>query len=302
GGGDFDNRPPSSVPEEDEQEVEEVSPVRPGHLPAAPGWVDKALERVVDAHWWTPTWPGVELEYEAGLTKADIIEASKAIAWFSDAYIYAYMLLLCRSANLHRSGFFGVLQPAFMRYLVFPGEGENVAGMPGHAHAVETVSRCQVVFCPLNIDDNHWALVVVSPATRRIVLLDSVKPSKGAGSFMGAVEDWLVDQQVVSRPPGFRRLKNASIKQTNSYDCGVFVCAHAQIIMDAWDMEVKPRFTQRKIKSFRAHMAAEMRLCHLLPNVQSPQGEVKGGDEDEIVRWARGWPRVHFKGPASYFA
>ncbi|KAI5284848.1 hypothetical protein KEM52_002711, partial [Ascosphaera acerosa] len=89
GGRDFNNRPPSSVPEEDEQEVEEVSPIRPGHLPAAPAWMDKAHKRAADAHWWAPTWPGVELEYEARLTKADTIEASKPTAWFLDAYIYA---------------------------------------------------------------------------------------------------------------------------------------------------------------------------------------------------------------------
>ncbi|KAI5294468.1 hypothetical protein KEM52_003954 [Ascosphaera acerosa] len=234
--------------EESDGEID-LSPF--GGLPAAPGWFPGLARELTAQEQWCPSWPGFELEFDDGLTKDKHCALLEPKSWLSDAHVFAYLSLLCRAGNHHCPGHYGVVPPAFVRHLLFPGDGVTCGELPGYPQVVSMAQRAYILFFPVLLGSNHWALLACSAMAQQCVVLDSLKPCRGAGRFMEQVEEWLVANSAL--PPGLplRRFCNASPAQKNDFDCGLFLCANARVIVDAATIDIKPTFTQRDVTRFR---------------------------------------------------
>jgi Ulp1 family protease len=86
----------------------------------------------------------------------------------------------------------------------------------------KSIHEYRVIFCPINVNDNHWLLVVAYPRMRTFHLYDSLnekRPEYVANvkkmfeCFDFKVHDWL--SEVLQ-----------SMEQPDDSSCGVFVCMH----------------------------------------------------------------------------
>ncbi|KAI5294721.1 Smt3-specific protease, partial [Ascosphaera acerosa] len=229
---------------------------------------------------------GFELDFDGGLTKAEHDDLRQPRSWLSDAQVYAYLSLLCRAGNHHRPEYYGIVPPAFVHQLLFPHDGVNLGELPGYQQVVSVASRAYIVFFPLMVGSNHWALLACSPLAQRCVVLDSRKPCRGAARYMDRVEQWLVEIHALPPCLPLRRAPNTSPCQQNNFDCGMFVCANARVIVDAASLEIQPTFRQRDVVRFRAQVTAGLRLGRIVPPVRDIKGcqgdllldEVRPGD------------------------
>ncbi|KAI5289798.1 Smt3-specific protease [Ascosphaera acerosa] len=235
-------------------------------LPATPEWlreyVQAGLERKTLP--WSPEWPAFDFDYQQGLSTDDWAGLVALSGFLTDLAIYAYLMLVCHTGNQATPGRYGVIDPALVHYLCYNEEEVEVESLPGWRRAAAVARSCQILFFPVNVEPDHWALAVYQLEARQCVFLDSRKPSKGSGDILLHLEAWL-NQQDLLVGGGVQRLQNVSPKQDNDFDCGVFVCANARLVGEAGCLDGSPRYSQREIPGFWRHLTAKLRLGVLFP-------------------------------------
>jgi sentrin-specific protease 1 len=117
------------------------------------------------------------------------------------------------------------------------------------------------IYLPYNIDNYHWALIVIDVKEKSIRYLDS-KWANGKGEDVCiAVLQWLKDAGLRQRPPfqvvdseWMIYLEKLTPQQTNTCDCGIFTILFAYYV--SWNKTLS--FTQRDIsKDFVRDKIAE---------------------------------------------
>jgi Ulp1 family protease len=114
------------------------------------------------------------------------------------------------------------------------------------------------IFCPLNIDNGHWVMVVVFMQQQEVHFYDSM--SGDGEEYMGHILHWLRDQarandhaaldtsNWITRCPG--ELLQVP-QQHNGVDCGIFSMLAADYLSDRLPLT----YSQGDIPLFRAKIA-----------------------------------------------
>lgn len=118
-------------------------------------------------------------------------------------------------------------------------------------HHIKTFFDVDKVFIPVNMDQMHWALVVINVEKKIIEFYDSL----GSGGVEIMTNIWCFvemeyEKKYNSSLPQMWRKKNMSRtipQQTNSWDCGVFMIA----FMDMLSVGDILNFSQQHINHFR---------------------------------------------------
>jgi sentrin-specific protease 1 len=111
------------------------------------------------------------------------------------------------------------------------------------------------IFIPINISNTHWVLVVIQVQLKRISFYDS---GGGCGlRFMKNIRKWIEDVAVqfckeinISE---WKMVNEISPKQTNGFDCGMFVIMVADYISDGLPLKY---ITQAHMSENRIKVAA----------------------------------------------
>mmetsp|Transcript_12004 Transcript_12004/g.15563 ORF Transcript_12004/g.15563 Transcript_12004/m.15563 type:complete len:423 (+) Transcript_12004:82-1350(+) len=115
-----------------------------------------------------------------------------------------------------------------------------------------------MIFIPINIEGQHWALSVVFPTKKKIVYYDSLgldglrvlknlrrylsDEARDKGSYTMNTSEWSLVN------------KKSAPRQNNQSDCGAFVCAYCACLLFGW----KLTFTSKSMSTFRKKIALEV--------------------------------------------
>ena len=103
------------------------------------------------------------------------------------------------------------------------------------------------VYCPVNIQMRHWILLILNMQTKEIMVYDP--KDKENEITVGKYLQWLGASAWSAVYPKLQRPRIP--RQSNGYDCGVFVCMYASYLMHKHDFD----FTQRDMRDFRKWIA-----------------------------------------------
>jgi sentrin-specific protease 1 len=117
-----------------------------------------------------------------------------------------------------------------------------------------------MLFIPINYNQDHWLLAVVYMQQKMIVLYDSMGSSTKKELFKGVLMNWLQLEKETKHPEvHFDASEWHSCfggfhvpKQSNGYDCGVFVCMAAEYISKNIPLTW---YYQDDVNNFRLRMA-----------------------------------------------
>ena len=121
--------------------------------------------------------------------------------------------------------------------------------------AAEDLLKVDTILFPINVAASHWTLGVVRPMARTIEYFDSFGPNTPTSvAFKKRMREWLrhrlqalyVDAEWTD-PPAL------CAKQSNGYDCGVFVCTNAFCVVRHLDLS---SYLQTDLLSQRRNIAA----------------------------------------------
>ena len=104
----------------------------------------------------------------------------------------------------------------------------------------------KTVYGPVNVSGRHWILLILNMQTKEISVYDP--QGKNQPYIVGKYQQWLgALEWSVIYPQLARRIP----RQSNGWDCGVFVCMYASYLMHKHDFD----FDQRDMEDFRKWIA-----------------------------------------------
>ena len=104
------------------------------------------------------------------------------------------------------------------------------------------------LFFPVNEDDDHWALIAVTPRDGNIDYYDSLNGHEDAVRPTLMVRQYLEQyEKLTSAAPRqwTRRVMARCSKQDNPSDCGLFVCKYMECLLDGDDIAFDPILGQQ---------------------------------------------------------
>ena len=113
------------------------------------------------------------------------------------------------------------------------------------------------IFCPINVSDSHWALIVVDNEKRSIVFYDSLQDEGRAHRYLEHMLNFMTleaKNRQRSAVDWSIQCCRAAPQQNNGYDCGVFTIMYADYISDG----LKVQFEQKHMNLFRRKICAHI--------------------------------------------
>ncbi len=181
---------------------------------------------------------------EESFTKEDL-GRFKDGQWYKSAHIDAYMALLGGESNPGRG------TNMFMNSQLMNSFGNSNEATPEKRYervrkATEglDITEASRIFIPINVNENHWIMMVVELKHGWITSLNSLEDGMYDDTeekWFNHVKDWL-GEEIKTKKPAFE-FKKENMKhhrkpvplQENGYDCGVFACLFA-----AWESNDLP--------------------------------------------------------------
>ena len=223
-------------------------PARPLITPLSREWTDKALGSVA-----------IELAIDVPnpegtpLTKHDFAKLVPANAWLNDNIIQAILASLAHYINDSAGVVFKkdppkcvALSPLYWKYILqHGGKGSHRRLSRTWGLTKENFLQVDTLLLPIN-HGNHWTVIVARPSSRTLAYVDSFGGDahahlQTAMNFLGDVrEEW-------------RTVKYDVPRQTNSYDCGMFVVTNSIYLALGLDPNT---YTQEEMPLMRRRMAA----------------------------------------------
>lgn len=131
------------------------------------------------------------------------------------------------------------------------------------------VAKLDYIFVPVNRHNTHWCLAVINNKERKFQFYDSMN---GAGlKALHLLKDYMYRQTAEMHPEMSREEmgyddyeiieRSTCPQQSNSYDCGVFVCKMVDVL--SRDRDVMS-FGQKDMRNIRRRMAYEIITSKLL--------------------------------------
>lgn len=111
------------------------------------------------------------------------------------------------------------------------------------------VSEQALILCPVNISNNHWILMCIAPQTKVLMTVDSFGQNYAIfkDPFLKWIELNYLTFGKTFNYDDWQYLAESSPRQTNGYDCGVFVITSSLFILD----DIPLSFSQEKMNSWR---------------------------------------------------
>ena len=125
------------------------------------------------------------------------------------------------------------------------------------------------IYCPINIGNSHWTLLVIYIQSKKICYYDSMVAYGGAERYMEGALQWIQDEaRTKGGPPNFDIKLWTTVKspanlpqQSDCNSCGVFASAFAALLTD--DIPLN-NFTQDYANFFRRKIFLDilnLRIC-----------------------------------------
>ncbi len=125
------------------------------------------------------------------------------------------------------------------------------------------------IYCPINIDNRHWTLIVIYIKNKKICYYDSMVNHRIAERYMLGALQWIQDEaHTKGGPPNFDIKQWTTVKspenlpqQSDTNSCGVFVSAFAALLTD--DISLN-KFTQDYANFFRRKICLDilnLKIC-----------------------------------------
>jgi sentrin-specific protease 1 len=171
----------------------------------------------------------VSKRFGVGLTKYTLLELAPG-CWLSGKTINFYMQLLQSRENKHHN-ITGEKISKFMSIDLFE---VLLAETYSHAQAQKHTKGLKIwetrnIFCPINVNGNHWMLLVIDVERTTMHFYDSL--ASDIWRYFRAAERWLADELTQGGGlDGWTFGSMQSPKQENGFDCGVFMLANANAL------------------------------------------------------------------------
>jgi len=142
----------------------------------------------------------------------------------------------------------------------------------------QDIFNLRKLFIPININNRHWTLVVISFEEKQINYYDSMYDNSGMDEMLH-IYQYLMDLDVENKYTGGQHdwkfeisSKNRVPQQKNGYDCGAFVCMYCYFISNDSTLD----FNQSAVYPFRKKIANAIieNGRPVLTTSESPSSEV----------------------------
>ena len=190
-------------------------------------------------------------------------------AWLNDEIVTAYLDLVCA----HGNNKYGITVEAIKKktekpkYAAFATQFmTTLRGPRGYSAVSRWAGRkqiggkdmlgCEYVFVPVHVNQNHWTMLIISPARRTVEYFDSFghDGTVYTNAIMGYLRDELKESFVEDE---WRVWSSAeSAVQQNARDCGVFSVTTAKAVTLGFMPKIA--FAQKDMGVQRMRMAAEL--------------------------------------------
>lgn len=158
----------------------------------------------------------------------------------------------------------------FIRYLMSPHPHQkktirhwhwsDEARQKGSGRRFESYKR---VLVPFNVGESHWCLALLDVERRVVKVFDSYNQymTRGTHEMATHLADY-ARERVSSRDAWIIRTVPNLAQQTNSYDCGVFVCAYVEALLTDQDPLGINTDTVRALRARLLVLALELSVKH----------------------------------------
>lgn len=136
-----------------------------------------------------------------------------------------------RNPNLFMSSFF------YTKLVHFEG-GFNYLGVKKWTKNID-IFTCNLIFFPINIKREHWALACVSMLRKKVWYFDSL--GRIGKSVTGNILKWLQEESLSrNQKPiyGFSVEDACCPQQLTSYDCGIFTLAFVDLLANDLPVDI----------------------------------------------------------------
>ncbi|XP_043276075.1 sentrin-specific protease 1-like [Venturia canescens] len=179
-------------------------------------------------------------------TKREDLETLSGTNWLNDEVINDYMDLIRDEKTYVMSSFF------------FPRLHHNGYAAVKRWTKKVNIFKYEKVIVPINLG-NHWCLATINFIAKTIMYYDSFK--KENPRSLETLLQYLIEEarqkegEPIMREKWHLAAKMDIPRQSNGYDCGVFVCMYARCKISERKME----FTQNEMPIIRAKMMREFK-------------------------------------------
>lgn len=182
--------------------------------------------------------------------------------WFTDVDIdNALTKLIKNDKFIH-------LNPIIVLLLASVDDANN-------SHLPATIFQCDTILCPLNIDNQHWVLVVYDKLNGETCIVDPLQSRFRPETVLSLTEQLNMNlnnclnlnNKIITDK--YQELK----KQPNDYDCGPYVCAYCHIICNP---ERNFRINKNTINSMRYELFVEFGI--------DGKGTLKGSGSSSLIK------------------
>lgn len=115
-----------------------------------------------------------------------------------------------------------------------------------------------LLFCPIHVNNNHWTLIAVHIADRRIEYYDSLNSNETRGNEILELFTEVL-QAMESDESEFKEWTTLQMqnipRQDNDHDCGVFMCQYALELAKGGD---KIEFSSKLVEKVRREMVYDI--------------------------------------------
>ena len=203
------------------------------------------------------------LSYKGESLSQNSFNTLKPSVWLNDEVINIYSKLIITELQEKGEKIY-CFRSDFMNQLNSEGKFsyEKVKRWSRHVPNGD-IFELEKLFIPINIDNMHWILAVIYMQEKRIQIYDSYN-SPGIIYLNNLIEYLKCEYQDKKNAIG--NWKNWNLvscqddtpSQTNSYDCGVFVCMYIQFIADNRELN----FNQDDVSSYRKFIAYQLAILN----------------------------------------
>ena len=143
--------------------------------------------------------------------------------WLNDEVINFVMKLIIEDSSCEGRTKIHCFNTFFMERLLVTDRGYRFANVATWTRRAGNVQNLDVVLFPVNVNGNHWTLVVASIYDKTLRYLDSL--SGDGTTYLDAVEKWFGDEANARglSQLSWSRPNVVCPQQHNSFDCGMFV-------------------------------------------------------------------------------
>lgn len=209
--------------------------------------------------------------------------------WLNDDVINFYMEMLhqrdielCGRDITRRSSHY---YSCYFMKLLLPQNGYDYSNVKKWSKKFKVFEKDKI-FCPVNVNDNHWSMLIIYVQEKKIAYYDSMQVN--GKKYLESALQYLADESLTMNLPfdkeqwEFIMYTDRLPLQENDYDCGVFVLMYADFITN----DLPLVFGQEHMELFRKKMCVAILQEQPQNTLNQPELEIltdHKSSSDDIV-------------------